>query len=1110
MKFDAKTFLLAGTALVAVTAFGAKAFAFDATLTGNVEWGDSGTPAGADGDGTDATAGDNADLSTFDLTVTNDGVNDDGSADTNTFALGTVVSNGGTLTILDGAAASDLVVTVGSFTDQGGGNFVVQGIDANTADVTVAVTGDMIGDGDVNITNLETDAADDVLLTVGGDVILSGGANITAGNGAAATAGLLVSGDTTFTTAVTVTAGDTAGGDATLTLNGASNIFTGDLTLDGTAGAGIASLVLSGSVEQTVTGNVLDAGGNTVVSIDNDTGAIFEGTVAAGSIVIEKTGGDSVAQFMDTVTADITLGTDGNAGDENTVIFDATNADFTFTGAITGTAGEDNIVAAQGGGTVTLTGAPSTANISTVYVLETGTVLTTDQNLTATDLIVGSGATLETTANTLTGNVALVGTLHMDGGDVTGDVDGYSVNGQGTLTVDTTGTVTGDIGSNFRLGAINVGTGAILTTTGDVIATTTTLTGTGTLEIDGGAHDVTTNIVAAADGDGTVNILDGAGPTTITGNIGDSTKAIGALDIAGATVQTVTTTGNLYVDAITVNAADTLSFVGSGSQVVSGTLTGGTVIVGSGTSASDVSFNSAVNVADFDVLAAATARHNADLTSAATYSNAGTAYAGVGATVTATDFDGGGTWYVNFADDGDDVAESDGSDSGLLAATAGAVDMSTGTLVINYTGLTADGTYTFASGTAPAGAPLTVRDSAYLYDSQVSDVGNDLQVVVTRSTIDSAATNPNNVAVGAVLESLVGTTDPQISAAIDNVASATTQEELNEVLESVLPAGANGAGLTGAMNATNNVMNLTSQRLGALRAQGRGYSSGNYGYMDGNRAWGQVYGQSVNQDVHDNIDGYDGDTYGVAVGMDTENIIDGIVGVAFSYGSTSLDGDDANTTETDIDSYQLTAYADYDIDQVTWLSGMVAYAWNDVSTVRHNVGGISGLNASGDYNAGQFTAQAMVGRDYTYRHMVFTPNLLAHWTHFSPDSYTETGAGGLNNVVDPDSVNILELGIGFENNWRYETIGGSDVEPQVHAGYRYDLIGDSIDSTARFTGAGAAYNVQGADPARSNFNVGAGIKMYTTDNWEFTANYDFNFKQDYRAHSAYVRAGVKF
>ena len=1108
MQLNFKKLLLTGTALVAVTSFGAQAQAATQTLAGNVEWANAGTKVVGAGDGTTAVAGDDAVLSTFNLTVTNDGTNDDGSANKNTFALGTVTATTGDFVITEGSANLN-TVTIGSFTSDAGGDFSVTGVDGFTGGITATVTNGATIGGNLSVVNGETNAADAVSLSVGGALSVTGTTAVTGGAGAFANpASLTVGGNATFTGAVTVTGGADATAPATLTLNGATNAFTAGLTLTKGA-AGAANLKLSGTTAQTVSGNI---GGTGVVTIDNASGATFSGTVAADSIVIEKTAGSSSATFQNTVTAPITLGGDGAAG-TNTVTFDTTTQGFTVTGAIAGTAGETNNIVVSGGKTLVQATA-STVGLTNLTVSGTGTILDSNANLTVTNTTIGSGATLDVGAGNLTSAVANSGTLLLSGaGDVIGNVTGT-----GTLDVNETTAVNG----NISQGSITVAEGKAFTVEGGA---SRTVTGDITLEdaasdgsdaqmvFDNGANTTTFtgNIKTQIDGEGVVSFNDDAGATlALVGDVGTSALKVGTFNVLGGAAQTLTTTGNLYVNNILVDDADTLQFLGTAAQIVSGAITGGIITVGNGTTTSDVTFGGAVgSAASATVSANAFARLNANFTTDGAYTNNGSTYVGVGSTLTAASLGGTGTLYINMLDDGDGVAENDGSDSGLVVS-AGAVDTSTGNLVINYTGTTVAGTYAgIVTGGGGTALDATVTDNSFQYGTTVVLNGTNYDLTVTRTSLADIGTTGNNTALGTMLETIATTTDPQISQAINNIASQSTQEGANEVMESMTPT-VDGGHMVAAANVTNNAFGQMGDRLALLRSgEQTGMAAGN-GTM-GHRLWAQGFGSKAQQDRRDGVDGYDADTYGGTIGLDTETISDnGVVGVAFSYANTEVDSKNANTTNSDVDSYQIAVYGDYDLDQTMWLNGMAAYAWNDVSTTRHNVGGIAGLNANGDFDANQYTVQAEVGRDYTYDSMTVAPSFLAHWTHYDPDGYTETGAGGLNQVVDQDSVDIFELGVGVDASWQYETASGMEFVPSLHAGYRYDLVGDEVEATARFTGAGAAFTTQGADPARSAFNVGGAMKLYTTDNWEFSANYDFNFKSDYDAHAGYLRAGVKF
>ena len=77
-----------------------------------------------------------------------------------------------------------------------------------------------------------------------------------------------------------------------------------------------------------------------------------------------------------------------------------------------------------------------------------------------------------------------------------------------------------------------------------------------------------------------------------------------------------------------------------------------------------------------------------------------------------------------------------------------------------------------------------------------------------------------------------------------------------------------------------------------------------------------------------------------------------------------------------------------------------------------------------------------------------TPSVLAHWTHYDADDYSEIGAGGANLTVHPEAMDIAELGMGMAVNWNIPNRDGSRFTPEVTAGYRYDLVGDRVETTS--------------------------------------------------------------
>lgn len=342
--------------------------------------------------------------------------------------------------------------------------------------------------------------------------------------------------------------------------------------------------------------------------------------------------------------------------------------------------------------------------------------------------------------------------------------------------------------------------------------------------------------------------------------------------------------------------------------------------------------------------------------------------------------------------------------------------------------------------------------------------------------------------------------------------AATKGKTFDEIIEATQPT-TNGAALAGSVTVSSSTLSVMAQRLASLRdGGGSGMATGNKGFS-GLKVWGQGFGQTAEQRERDNVDGYDADTSGIVFGADTESFGDNLtMGLAVSYADTEVDSNNANRTNTNIKSYQATLYGNYNFNNGhTYFTGMLGYAYGDNDTTRHDVGGVAGLTAKGDFGSSQFLAQikAEGGGHHIGRFMKLQPNLLANYVHYNPDDYTETGAGGASLVVSNDSSNIFELGGGLSANWKLMHVDGSVLKPEIHIGYRYDLIGDAVATTSSFTGGGASFETEGADPAQGTFNIGAGVQYYSTDSWELSANYDLTVKSDYTAHAGLVKAAYQ-
>jgi len=185
---------------------------------------------------------------------------------------------------------------------------------------------------------------------------------------------------------------------------------------------------------------------------------------------------------------------------------------------------------------------------------------------------------------------------------------------------------------------------------------------------------------------------------------------------------------------------------------------------------------------------------------------------------------------------------------------------------------------------------------------------------------------------------------------------------------------------------------------------------------------------------------------------------------------------------------------------------MAAYTHNKVDTSRNVINSV----AKGSFDAKQYTVRTEAGKDFVFKKTTISPYLMGHWTHYKPDSYTEAGVGGAGLRVIQEKVDIVELGIGLDVNWLLRSPVGSYFMPEVSVGYRHDFADDNVQMTSNFIDGGAAFTTQGADPQQNTFNAGFGFTYYNTENWEMSAEYNFEYKEDFDAHAGMAKAAYHF
>ena len=424
-----------GIAAIAPLVLTTRAQAADISLGANEEWADTDSSETATDVGDAAAAGDNVNFTAdVTLTVTNDGNNDDGSSNTNTFEIGAVTStNSGEGTVAVQANAAKLTAEIASVgaadTSINALNVTGGNATGNTAGFTAetTVTGAAYA-GTITISGgTGGNAADTTAGASGGEakLVLHAGAtgNIILDNGAA--------GESTFNEDETLKAAGGDGGTATLSI-----------------GDGFAPPDGGAVVAQTITGSIManeDGDGKIVinnkvsgadaetVTITGDVGASDK---AIGLITHNDAGGSTTydgSVYVDTydqsAKGDITIN-----GDFNVTDFEHKNGLLTFSGTTAQTITVvDNDADDDGSGTAGLVSAGG----GDITVTNTAGVTFTN------DVTVSSGGVYiaDNSSATFGGNVYISGTSTT--GKLTVAAGGTAVFNGGTLrTVGSTSTVT--------------------------------------------------------------------------------------------------------------------------------------------------------------------------------------------------------------------------------------------------------------------------------------------------------------------------------------------------------------------------------------------------------------------------------------------------------------------------------------------------------------------------------------------------------------------------------------------------------------------------------------------------------------------------------------------
>jgi len=279
--------------------------------------------------------------------------------------------------------------------------------------------------------------------------------------------------------------------------------------------------------------------------------------------------------------------------------------------------------------------------------------------------------------------------------------------------------------------------------------------------------------------------------------------------------------------------------------------------------------------------------------------------------------------------------------------------------------------------------------------------------------------------------------------------------------------------------------------------------------QEGTGLWTQAFGQTDSYEgrvENGSVSsfGYDSSVVGVTLGYDQRIAQNWLLGVATSYASSTITGEDDSFT-TDAQSLQVNAYVSY-VSEEFYVDGILGYGMGIYDQTRQAASDV----AEADYYTSQFSAQMNVGRAFFMtENFVATPFLKTVYMSVLQEEYEETGS------VDNLSVDELELssfqaGGGLELGYIFDR-SNYKIMPRLNFEYASEL-GDSvvdINTTVIATG-GAGSALQTPDMGTDIYRVGFGVTYITEKGSLISLDYQNETRENYNSHSIFIKGKYIF
>ncbi len=414
-----------------------------------------------------------------------------------------------------------------------------------------------------------------------------------------------------------------------------------------------------------------------------------------------------------------------------------------------------------------------------------------------------------------------------------------------------------------------------------------------------------------------------------------------------------------------------------------------------------------------------------------------------------------------------------------------------------------EGTYKFANTVDTANGKWNpiITNSLYNYDFRLNDENNTLILEFAKKNADEIAKEFDTSKDKA--DEILAITD-----------SKSDNQQFDRISETVNKQAQDGdKNLTSALDDLNDntQANLeTGRYIGDIIAKNvadrlntRPDKSSVYGLAGGDVAEyePEVWANAVYQTAENSGDlDYSADTKGVIAAVDGKAGKNWTVGAGYAYLQTDLD---SGAKSSDIDDHTVFAYAEY--GRNSWFAnGLAAYHWLSFDQNKKAFG----ENIKGSFDMQMLGLQALVGREFygcADEHVLrLRPQAGLRYYKISQDGYTDS-AGMKYNSADSDILTGV-LGVSLTDETE---VNGYEVMPKAFVNATYDLQNDD-NTTIVHLPNGGSYAIAQESNGKFGVETGIGVEMAVSENAKVGLTYEYDWRDDYSAHTGLLNLKYAF